>query len=280
MAHLKTSEVAFLSTVAKQRLTTYDGNLWEFYDVGDRKLTPLVCLPGTVGGPLIFHRVIAALQEAGGYRVIALQHPVVWTHQEWVHSFDRFLDALNLPSVHIYGVCLGAFLAQRYSSVYPRRVLSLAFTNGFCNTKVFGANSPCVKMLPMLPTFYLKKYVVGNFSHDGTSDAVRATMAYMRAQLDALSQPQLASRLTLVSLSSDHLSWGISIPHTRVTLIDSYGSNNEFTTELREQMYERYPDAKKALMKTAGDFPYLSHDDEVILQLRVHLRSNGHEANA
>ncbi|RHY04379.1 hypothetical protein DYB36_000901 [Aphanomyces astaci] len=74
MAHLKTSEVAFLSTVAKQRLTTYDGNLWEFYDVGDRKLTPLVCLPGTVGGPLIFHRVIAALQEAGGYRVIAVRH--------------------------------------------------------------------------------------------------------------------------------------------------------------------------------------------------------------
>ncbi|ETW03473.1 hypothetical protein, variant 1 [Aphanomyces invadans] len=278
MANLKASEDAFLSSVAKQRITTYDGKLWELYDVGDRTLTPLVCLPGTIGGPLIFHRVISALQLAGGYRVIAIQHPVVWNHQEWVHSFDRLLDALHLHSVHIYGVCLGAFLAQKYCAVYPRRVLSLALTNGFCNTKVFGANSPCIKMLPMLPTFCLKKYVVGNFSHDGTSDVVRATMAYMSSELDSLTQLQLASRLTLVSLSSDHLNWGISIPHTRVTLIDSYGGNNEFTTELREQMYERYPEAKKALMKTAGDFPYLSHDDEVILQLRVHLRSNGYKA--
>ncbi|KAF0698190.1 Aste57867_11175 [Aphanomyces stellatus] len=294
MDDIACAEAAFLSTVAKQRVRTYDGNTWEFYDVGDRKLPPLICLPGATGGPLVFHRVLAVLHATGGYRVLAIQHPVVWTHQEWVHSFDRFLDAMNLSSVHIYGVCLGAFLAQRYSSMYPRRVRSLALTNGFCNTNVFGANSPCIKMLPMLPIFYLKqcvtrmsihetsrpiRYVVGKFATGSdTSDSVHAALKYMRAQLDGLTQQQLASRLTLVCLASDHLSWGISIPHDRVTLIDSHGSNNALTTDLREQMYERYPDAKKALMKTAGEFPYVSHHDEVILYLRVHLRANALDA--
>lgn len=41
-----------------------------------------------------------------------VQHPTVWTHDEWIHSFDRFLNAINVREVHLYGVSLGAYLAQ------------------------------------------------------------------------------------------------------------------------------------------------------------------------
>jgi len=121
----------FLNVVAKQRVTLYDGHIWEYYDMGEKKSAPLVCLPDAGGSPLVFHKTILAL-TCKGYRVLAVQYPVVWTHQEWVHSFDRFLDTLGISTVcviemylysylnlsipktkvHLYGVSLGAFLAQ------------------------------------------------------------------------------------------------------------------------------------------------------------------------
>lgn len=43
---------------------------------------------------------------------VQVQHPTVWSHDEWIHSFDRFLNAIHVRDVHIYGVSLGAYLAQ------------------------------------------------------------------------------------------------------------------------------------------------------------------------
>ena len=34
-----------------------------------------------------------------GYRIIAADAPPVWTHQEWVSSFEKFLDALGVHHV-------------------------------------------------------------------------------------------------------------------------------------------------------------------------------------
>ena len=28
-----------------------------------------------------------------------VQYPVLWSHEEFIHSFDRFIDALHLPKV-------------------------------------------------------------------------------------------------------------------------------------------------------------------------------------
>jgi hypothetical protein len=44
---------------------------------------------------------------------------------------------------------------------------------------------------------------------------------------------------------------------------------------MRARLLERFPDAREALLKEGGDFPYLAAPDEVNLMIQVHLRSNG-----
>lgn len=39
--------------------------------------------------------------------------------------------------------------------------------------------------------------------------------------------------------------------------------------QLKEQVSERYPEARLASLKTGGDFPFLSRPDEVNLHLQV-----------
>lgn len=39
--------------------------------------------------------------------------------------------------------------------------------------------------------------------------------------------------------------------------------------QLKDQLAERYPGARRAYLKTGGDFPFLSRPDEVNLHLQV-----------
>ena len=48
--------------------------------------------------------------------------------------------------IHVYGVSVGAYLAQRYCALYPQRVISLAMTHGFCDPNVFGTTNAWIKM--------------------------------------------------------------------------------------------------------------------------------------
>lgn len=48
--------------------------------------------------------------------------------------------------------------------------------------------------------------------------------------------------------------------------------------QLKDQLSERYPEARRAQLKTGGDFPFLSRSDEVNLHLQLHLRRVGVEA--
>ncbi|KAJ0405560.1 hypothetical protein P43SY_009609 [Pythium insidiosum] len=255
MQALTDSDRAFVQHVPRQRVTTYDGNTWEYFDCGKHSpqnagLPPLVCLPGTSGSPRCFHLQLTAL-AAKGYRVLAVQHPVVWTHEEWIHSFDRFLDALGLEMVHIYGVSLGAYLAQRYASLYPHRVASLVMTQGFCDTSVFSANAPWLKMLPYLPDFYVRKLMLERFPKQAVRDPTHLqAIDYMVEQVQKLSQQEIASRLTLSTQPCDVASWSLSLPDDKITFID-------------------------AMIKSGGDFPFLSRHDEVTMYLQVHLRANG-----
>jgi len=42
--------------------------------------------------------------------------------------------------------------------------------------------------------------------------------------------------------------------------------------QLKEQLSERYPEARRASLKTGGDFPFLSRPDEVNLHLQVYMQ--------
>jgi hypothetical protein len=42
---------------------------------------------------------IYALIFFQGYRVISIDVPQVWNHHEWIHSFEKFLDSMNIHHV-------------------------------------------------------------------------------------------------------------------------------------------------------------------------------------
>ncbi|KAF1781335.1 Alpha/Beta hydrolase fold [Phytophthora cactorum] len=248
LSPLKRSEHEFLQQTARQRITTYDGNTWEYYDSGrlsdaNAGRPPLVCLPGTI-----------ARAGGKGFRVLSIQHPIVWTHEEWIHSFDRFLNAMNLSEIHVYAVSLGAYLIQRYMSLYPQRVASLAMTQGFCDTRAYGANAPCIKMLPYMPDFYVRKYILERFPKPiPHMDTQNQAIEYMMDQLGTLSQQEIASRLTLNSLSCDPEGWKIFLPDDKITLIDSY-EDTSLPTSLKDQIGCRYPGAKQVFSMVSNHF--------------------------
>ncbi|MQL97508.1 hypothetical protein Taro_030196, partial [Colocasia esculenta] len=109
-----------------------------------------------------------------GYRVVSVDMPCVWNHHEWIHAFEKFLDAINVHhvrslwfttlfrslitlcfvflkinkhcvtclQVHLYGTSLGGFLAQLFAQHRPRRVKSLVLSNSFLDTQKFSSAMP------------------------------------------------------------------------------------------------------------------------------------------
>lgn len=78
---LTRSDARFRQQAARQRVTTYDGHTWEYFDCGKPSggasaivEAPLVCLPGTSGSPRCFHLQLLALADKG-FRVIAVSSP-------------------------------------------------------------------------------------------------------------------------------------------------------------------------------------------------------------
>ncbi|KAJ0048694.1 hypothetical protein Pint_16014 [Pistacia integerrima] len=93
--------------------------------------------------------------------------------------------------------------------------------------------------------------------------------------VETLSREDLASRLTL---TVDAASVGtLLLSDSYITIMDT---NDYCATPqpLKDHLSERYPGARRAYLKTGGDFPFLSRPDEVNLHLQLHLRRVGVEA--
>ncbi|CAN1834198.1 spg21 [Linum perenne] len=92
--------------------------------------------------------------------------------------------------------------------------------------------------------------------------------------VETLSKDDLASRLTL---NVDAQAVGsLLLSDQFITIMDT----NDYSAtprQLKDQLTERYPEAKQANLKTGGEFPFLSRPDEVNLHLQLHLRRVGVE---
>uniref|UniRef100_A0A3Q1GL79 SPG21 abhydrolase domain containing, maspardin n=1 Tax=Acanthochromis polyacanthus TaxID=80966 RepID=A0A3Q1GL79_9TELE len=87
--------------------------------------------------------------------------------------------------------------------------------------------------------------------------------------LESLNQSELASRLTLNCQNSyvePH-----KIKDVAVTIIDVF-DQSALSLEAKEEMYKLYPNARRAHLKTGGNFPYLCRSAEVNLYVQIHLR--------
>ncbi|KOX70959.1 Maspardin [Melipona quadrifasciata] len=89
------------------------------------------------------------------------------------------------------------------------------------------------------------------------------------SQLESLTQPELASRLTMNCVNCYVQPQKVChLPITIIDVFDEYALSNS----VREEVYKCYPNAKLAHLKSGGNFPYLSRAAEVNLHLQIHLR--------
>ncbi|KAH7664690.1 Maspardin protein [Dioscorea alata] len=169
---------------------------WRYYDFGPKDVPPLICIPGIAGTADVFYKQIMFLSMKG-YRVISIDIPCIWNHHEWIHAFEKFLDAINVHHVHLYGTSLGGFLSQLFAQHRPRRVKSLVLSNTFLDTHKFSAAMPWSSVVSWSPSFLLKRYILSGI-HDGPHEPFIAdSVDFVVGQVEALSRDDLASRLTL-----------------------------------------------------------------------------------
>ncbi|CAD6204892.1 unnamed protein product [Miscanthus lutarioriparius] len=247
--------------------------LWRYYDFGPKVVPPLVCIPGIAGTADVYYKQIMSLCMKG-YRVISIDVPQVWNHHEWIHSFEKFLDSMNIHHVHIYGTSLGGFLAQIFAQHRPRRVKSLVLSNTFLETHKFAAAMPWSPVVNWTPSFLLKRYLLTGIRDGPHEPFIADSVDFVVGQVETLSRDDLSSRLML---NVDVASVGsLMFPDSLITIMDT-NDYSAVSQQLKEQLNERYPGARRAVLKTGGDFPFLSRPDEVNLYLQLHLRRVGVE---
>lgn len=247
---------------------------WRYYDFGPKVVPPLICLPGIAGTADVYYKQIMAL-SLKGYRVISVDIPRVWNHHEWIQAFENFLDVIDVHHIHLYGTSLGGFLAQLFAQHRPRRVRSLILSNTFLETRSFAAAMPWAPVVSWTPSFLLKRYVLTGIRDGPHEPFIADSVDFVVSQVETLSRDELASRLTL---NVDAAPVGsLLLSDSFITIMDT----NDYCAipqQLKDQLSERYPEARRAQLKTGGDFPFLSRSDEVNLHLQLHLRRVGVEA--
>ncbi|KAK9079731.1 hypothetical protein SSX86_001404 [Deinandra increscens subsp. villosa] len=247
---------------------------WRYYDFGPKVVPPLICIPGTAGTADVYYKQIMALSMKG-YRVISVDIPHVWNNHEWVQAFEKFLDVINVHRIHLYGTSLGGFLALLFAQHRPRRVKSLVLSNTFLETKYFAAAMPWAPVVSWTPSFLLKRHVLTGILSGPHEPFIADSVDFVVAQVETLSREDLASRLTL---TSDTASIGpLMLSDSLMTIIDT-NDKCAIPQQLKDEVSERFPGARRADIKSGGDFPFLSRPDEINLHLKLHLRRVGVEA--
>ncbi|CAG2123294.1 unnamed protein product, partial [Medioppia subpectinata] len=152
--------------------------------------------------------------------------------------------------------------AQKFaeSTFQSRRIQSLILVNSFADTSVFNHTDSAV-MFWMTPTPLLKKLVMGSSSMQTTSrdQSILDAIQFMADKLDTLSQPELASRLTLNCLNC--YVEPQRLQKLDITLLDVF-DQCALSQSVRDELYKLYPEARRAHLKSGGNFPYLSRWDD------------------
>ncbi len=120
-----------------------------------------------------------------------------------------------------------------------------------------------------MPTAFLRGLILGGLETASSDVAIRRACAFMEERLDSLCQTTLASRLSINCASS---SGAPSMPEDAadlpVTIVDVW-DESALTEQVKESVRAAYPHAKLAMLKTGGNFPFLSRSEEVNLHLIV-----------
>eukprot|EP00160_Parvularia_atlantis_P005259 Unigene14497_Nuclearia_a/m.43687 Unigene14497_Nuclearia_a/g.43687 ORF Unigene14497_Nuclearia_a/g.43687 Unigene14497_Nuclearia_a/m.43687 type:complete len:187 (-) Unigene14497_Nuclearia_a:38-598(-) len=120
-----------------------------------------------------------------------------------------------------------------------------------------------------VPDFALKRIILSNFPSGALEKRVADSVDFMVEQIETLSQPAIASRLTLNSAEA-RLEPGY-FPDSRVMIIETY-DEVALHESLRSQVRKFYPESRYAQLKSGGNFPFLARPEDVNMHIRIHCR--------
>lgn len=265
---------SFRSTVPQQKIVIdCDGEedkVWVVYDAGPKSVRcPVVFLPPVCGTADIFFKQLLALSSVG-YRVMSIEYPAYWKYEEWIEGFRRLLDHFHLDKVHVFGASLGGYLAQKFAeaTIKSPRIHSMILCNSFTDTTVFQQTNSA-NLFWLLPGFLLKKMIMDNFQVNEVDPDVADAIDFMVERLDSLGRREIASRLTLNCI--DSYVEPQKLLDVDLTILDVFDAS-ALSDPVKEEVYKCYPDAKRAHLKTGGNFPYLCRSAEVNLHIQLHLK--------
>ena len=247
--------------------------VWKYYIYGPKEDDePIIFIPAVSGTGSCFFRQFLSL-PAKGHRIISVDAPDYETQLDWIKGLELFLDNINIKSkIHLFGVGLGGYLAQLYASWRPSRVLSLILCNTFADTSYFKDRSPFSFAYHLMPLFMLQRKILTSFPSQKRTREITESVDFMVDQVESQSQTILASKLQL------NCAEGILKPQNlmkhfddnKILILQSIDSSSPKSFLI--EMEKFYPNAKLALLKDGGDFPFISSFEEVNLHIEVHLR--------
>jgi maspardin len=272
--------IEFKAHVKKNSFETWTPNIkrWRYYQYGDKNLDPLILLHDFCGTSESFFQQILNL-SARGFHIIAIDLAPCFSHDEFVIAFRQLVDfhlILNDRPFHLMGAGLGGFLAQCYAEKHPESIASLILCNSFVSNEEFSAAAILSDFYQLLPNFVLRTKMEGLFSRLATEGEkyIMLSNEYMVDSMYRLTWQENASRLKLLCLEKkiNRKNFESDVPDENITIIETM-DNKIYPNSMREKLYSTYPNAKRALLRDGGTFPYLSRPEDFNIYLTVHLRN-------
>jgi len=207
----------------------------------------MIMLHGASGTAEVFYKQVLSLGPKG-FRIISAQYPAYLTYTRWLRAFDKFLDAIGVDRVHIFGTALGGFLAQCYAQFKPNRVVSLILCCTFSETQYYAESNPFVDIFQWTPDFLLKRMLLSNLPDYDVEKEIANSIDFMAEQLESVPREDLASRLTLNCTPGPLVPEDLPLDDSKITIIDVL-DEVVLPDKLREAVYKYYPKARQSLLK-------------------------------
>ncbi|ESO08233.1 hypothetical protein HELRODRAFT_190950 [Helobdella robusta] len=273
MSDFSKEYVSFRGNVPMKKICVQGSETWTIYDAGSKSIkSPIIFLPPVVGQADVYFKQILAL-SALGYRTISVEYPVLWTVRQFCISFNKLLDSLRLGKVHLFGSSVGGFLALKYAEYTKssRRVHSVILCNSFTDASFFSSKSFSIPsdIYWLLPNLVLKKLVLSDLKRTKISRSIDESIEFMKASLDNLTQEELSSRLTL-NCVNDYVQPQF-LRHVKIMVIE-VNDCEAVDSEVMNETFKCFPEAKKAELKNGGCFPFLCRSDEVNIFIQIHMK--------
>jgi len=261
----------FKGWVARQKAVVDRTNFtWQYYQWGPKQADPIFFLHGATGTAECFYNQFLCLCPKG-YQLVAFNLPPYTSYGELLEGLEKFFALFKPKQIHLVGTSLGGYIAQCYAQYKPKQVASLVLCNTFCDTKYFADRSTSVSLYKYTPGLLLKKMLLASFPTCELEAKVADSIDFVVKNFDPLTQEEVASRMILNCTLGPLNAADLPISREKITLIDA-NDDVIINETLRDQLQVVYNGAHLGIIKSGGNFPYLSRPEDFNMHLEVHLR--------